>query len=35
MIANHGAANEFTIDHLNDANNWQYVERAHIFYVPV
>ena len=35
MITNLGAANEFTIDHLNAANNWQHVERAQIFYVPV
>lgn len=35
MITNHGAANEFTVDHLNLADNWQHVERAQIFYVPV
>jgi sugar/nucleoside kinase (ribokinase family) len=35
MITNLGAANEFTIDHLNNSDNWRSVERAQIFYVPV
>jgi sugar/nucleoside kinase (ribokinase family) len=35
MITNLGAANEFTIDHLNNSDNWLHVERAQIFYVPV
>ncbi len=35
MITNLSAANEFTIDYLNNSENWQYVERAQIFYVPV
>jgi hypothetical protein len=35
MITNLGAANEFTIDYLNNSENWLYVERAQIFYVAV
>ena len=35
MITNLGAANEFTIDYLNNSDNWLHVERARIFYVPV
>ncbi|CAF1133651.1 unnamed protein product [Adineta steineri] len=33
MITNLAAANEFTIDYLNQSDNWLYVERAKIFYV--
>jgi hypothetical protein len=35
MITNLGAANSFTIDYLNDLQNWLYVERAKILYVSV
>ncbi len=35
MITNLGAGNEFTIDYLNNSENWLYVERAQIFYVAV
>jgi adenosine kinase len=34
MITNLGAAHQFTIDYLNNSENWMYVERAKIFYVP-
>jgi hypothetical protein len=35
MITNLGAANSFTIDYLNDLQNWLYVEQAKILYVSV
>ncbi|CAF1217237.1 unnamed protein product [Rotaria sordida] len=34
MITDLGAANRFTIDYLNKSENWLYVERAKLFYIP-
>jgi hypothetical protein len=34
-VANLGAANFFTIDHLDDPKNQQYIENAKIFYTAV
>lgn len=35
LVANLGAANYFTIDHLNDPKNQKYIENAKIFYTAV
>lgn len=33
LVAHLAAANLFTVDHLDDAKNWQYVEQAKIIYI--
>jgi hypothetical protein len=35
LVANLGAANHFTIDHLDEPKNAEYVEKAKIFYTAV
>jgi len=35
LVANLGAANHFTIEHLNDPKNKQLIEKAKIFYSAV
>ena len=35
LVANLGAANHFTVDHLDDAKNKQLIENAKIFYTAV
>ncbi|CAF1290063.1 unnamed protein product, partial [Didymodactylos carnosus] len=34
MVTNHGAANHFTIEYLNNSQSYHYIEKAKIFYVP-
>jgi hypothetical protein len=35
LVANLGAANYFTIEHLNNPKNIQFIEQAKIFYCAV
>jgi len=35
LVANLGAANHFTIEHLDEPKNRQYIEKAKIFYTAV
>jgi hypothetical protein len=35
LVANLGAANLFTIDHLDDPKNQEYIDHAKIFYTAV
>jgi len=35
LVANLGAANYFTTEHLNDPKNIQFIEQAKIFYCAV
>jgi hypothetical protein len=35
LVADLGAAKYFTIDHLNDPKNQQFIEKAKIFYSAV
>jgi len=35
LVANLGAANYFTVEHLDDPKNKQFIEKAKIFYTAV
>ena len=35
LVAHLGAANNFTVDHLNDPHHWSFVEKAKVHYISV
>ncbi len=35
LVAHLSAANNFTVNHLDNDNNWSYVEKAQVYYISV